>query len=210
MPSSVWFSVLSYSLPAHTIALGVTEAFKADESPLKINLGVGAYRDGNGKPYVLPSVAKVRVQRSASWPILHTTRQAESIVASSNPDKEYLPITGLASFTQNAAKLAYGVDSPVITSGNVRFSLLRIHAHISLSSLVHRSRLPNLSQELAHSELVLPSLAVTILERRWFTFPTQPGVTTFLSSKILALKSAHINILTKTPLGLTLLDSKQI
>ncbi|KAH8835802.1 glutamic oxaloacetic transaminase AAT1 [Flagelloscypha sp. PMI_526] len=82
--------------------LGVTEAFKADESPLKINLGVGAYRDGNGKPYILPSVAK-----------------AESIVSSSNPDKEYLPITGLAGFTQNAAKLAYGADSPVITSGNV-------------------------------------------------------------------------------------------
>ena len=39
---------------------GVTEAFKADTSPNKINLGVGAYRDENGKPYVLPSVKKVR------------------------------------------------------------------------------------------------------------------------------------------------------
>ncbi|TYJ57304.1 hypothetical protein B9479_002037 [Cryptococcus floricola] len=35
--------------------LGVTENFKADKSPNKINLGVGAYRDGNGKPYVLPT-----------------------------------------------------------------------------------------------------------------------------------------------------------
>lgn len=39
--------------------LGVTEAFKADKDPRKINLGVGAYRDQNGKPYVLPSVKKV-------------------------------------------------------------------------------------------------------------------------------------------------------
>lgn len=38
----------------------MTEAFKADKDPRKINLGVGAYRDENGKPYVLPSVKKVR------------------------------------------------------------------------------------------------------------------------------------------------------
>ncbi|GFR76476.1 aspartate aminotransferase, partial [Elysia marginata] len=36
--------------------LGVTEAFKADSNPKKMNLGVGAYRDDAGKPYVLPSV----------------------------------------------------------------------------------------------------------------------------------------------------------
>lgn len=39
--------------------LGVTEAFKKDNSPKKMNLGVGAYRDDAGKPYVLPSVKKV-------------------------------------------------------------------------------------------------------------------------------------------------------
>lgn len=38
---------------------GVTEAFKADKDPRKINLGVGAYRDEHGKPYVLPSVKEV-------------------------------------------------------------------------------------------------------------------------------------------------------
>ena len=39
--------------------LGVTEAFKKDSNPKKINLGVGAYRDDTGKPFVLPSVRKV-------------------------------------------------------------------------------------------------------------------------------------------------------
>ncbi|XP_022374461.1 aspartate aminotransferase, mitochondrial isoform X2 [Enhydra lutris kenyoni] len=38
--------------------LGVTEAFKRDTNSKKMNLGVGAYRDDNGKPYVLPSVRK--------------------------------------------------------------------------------------------------------------------------------------------------------
>ncbi|EEB89759.1 hypothetical protein MPER_12110, partial [Moniliophthora perniciosa FA553] len=68
---SVWSSTPAG--PADPI-LGVTEAFKADKDPRKINLGVGAYRDDNGKPYVLPSVKK-----------------AEDLIASSKPDKEYLP-----------------------------------------------------------------------------------------------------------------------
>ncbi|KIM66148.1 hypothetical protein SCLCIDRAFT_1211371 [Scleroderma citrinum Foug A] len=77
--------------------LGITEAFKADKDPRKINLGVGAYRDENGKPYVLNAVKK-----------------AEEKMAAAQLDKEYLGITGLASFTQNAAKLAYGVDSELL------------------------------------------------------------------------------------------------
>jgi aspartate aminotransferase, mitochondrial len=39
--------------------VGITEAFKADKDSRKINLGVGAYRDENGKPYVLNAVKKV-------------------------------------------------------------------------------------------------------------------------------------------------------
>ena len=33
--------------------LGVSEAFKRDTNPKKMNLGVGAYRDDQGKPFVL-------------------------------------------------------------------------------------------------------------------------------------------------------------
>ncbi|KAJ7631033.1 pyridoxal phosphate-dependent transferase [Roridomyces roridus] len=82
--------------------LGVTEAFKADKDPRKINLGVGAYRDGQGKPYVLTSVQK-----------------AEALVDGSKPDKEYLPITGHAEFTKNAIKLAYGADSAPLKAGSI-------------------------------------------------------------------------------------------
>lgn len=46
--------------------LGVTEAFKRDTNPKKINLGVGAYRDDNGKPFVLPTVLKVSFIRCFS------------------------------------------------------------------------------------------------------------------------------------------------
>ncbi|BCS20627.1 putative aspartate aminotransferase [Aspergillus puulaauensis] len=77
--------------------LGITEAFKADSFNEKINLGVGAYRDDQGKPFVLPSV-----------------RAAEDKVVASRFDKEYAGITGIPSFTKAAAQLAYGADSPVL------------------------------------------------------------------------------------------------
>ncbi|CCM01943.1 uncharacterized protein FIBRA_04016 [Fibroporia radiculosa] len=82
--------------------LGVSEAFKADQDSKKINLGVGAYRDGNGKPYVLSSVKK-----------------AEEYLSAANPDKEYLPISGLPEFTKAAAKLAYGGDSAPLSANSV-------------------------------------------------------------------------------------------
>lgn len=47
------------------VILGVTEAFKRDTNPKKINVGVGAYRDDNGKPYILPSVRKVSIHQIA-------------------------------------------------------------------------------------------------------------------------------------------------
>ena len=38
---------------------GLVDAFNKDSSPNKVSLVVGAYRDNNGKPYVLPIVKKV-------------------------------------------------------------------------------------------------------------------------------------------------------
>ena len=46
--------------------LGITEAFKKDTNPNKMNLGAGAYRDDDGKPYVLPSIKKVLLEFSNS------------------------------------------------------------------------------------------------------------------------------------------------
>lgn len=78
--------------------LGITDAFKKDTSASKMNLGVGAYRDDNNKPYVLNCVKK-----------------AEQLIASM--DHEYGPISGDASFTKLSAELALGESSEVIKSG---------------------------------------------------------------------------------------------
>lgn len=85
--------------------LGITEAFKRDTNPNKINLGVGAYRDDNCKPWVLPSV-----------------REAEERILSRHMDHEYLPIAGLATFNRAAIEFALGSGSPVLKEERVNFA----------------------------------------------------------------------------------------
>lgn len=53
---SIWQTV---PLGPPDAILGITEAYKADTDPNKINLGVGAYRDDAGKPLVLSCVRQV-------------------------------------------------------------------------------------------------------------------------------------------------------
>lgn len=38
---------------------GLMAAFKKDTDPKKVDLGIGAYRDDNAKPWVLPVVKEV-------------------------------------------------------------------------------------------------------------------------------------------------------
>jgi aspartate aminotransferase len=91
--ASTWASV---PLGPPDPILGVTEAFKKDTNPNKMNLGVGAYRDDKGKPFVLECV-----------------RKAEREIVDKNADKEYLGITGLGDFTKASLKLAYGDSVPL-------------------------------------------------------------------------------------------------
>lgn len=88
--------------PADAI-LGLTVGFKNDKNPKKCNLGVGAYRDDNGKPYVFPVVRKAEAK----------------IVADMSLDKEYAPIDGLADFNKGARGVLFGWNHPDVTSGRV-------------------------------------------------------------------------------------------
>ncbi|PWA71904.1 Aminotransferase, class I/classII [Artemisia annua] len=82
--------------------LGVTVAYNKDPSPVKLNLGVGAYRTEEGKPLVL-----------------NVVRRAEQLLVNDRSRvKEYLPIVGLADFNKLSAKLILGADSPAI-KGNL-------------------------------------------------------------------------------------------
>jgi len=42
--------------------LSLSVDFKNDKDPKKVNLGVGAYRDDKGKPFVFPIVKKIELE----------------------------------------------------------------------------------------------------------------------------------------------------
>ena len=77
--------------PADPI-LGLTEAFKADPNPAKVNLGVGVYQDETGRTPVLPSV-----------------KAAETALIGTEQTKNYLPIAGEPAYGRLVAELVFGV-----------------------------------------------------------------------------------------------------
>ena len=74
--------------------LGLVEAFNKDTALKKVNLSVGAYRDNENKPFVLPSV-----------------RTAEERVLAAKMNKEYALIVGVDDFVKKARAFALGPDS---------------------------------------------------------------------------------------------------
>ena len=98
-PSSTWAAI---PLAPPDKILGLNDTFNKDKCPTKVNLGVGAYRDANGKPYVLNSVRRARV-----------------ILESKNLDHEYAGIAGHAGFLKHSLEFSYGRDAEVLTSGRV-------------------------------------------------------------------------------------------
>jgi aspartate/tyrosine/aromatic aminotransferase len=83
--------------PADAI-LGLTEAFKKDPSPNKVNLGVGVFKDDQG-----------------TTPILKCIKEAERKQVETETTKGYLPIPGSPAYGANVQKLLFGADSEVIS-----------------------------------------------------------------------------------------------
>ncbi|MBN1437026.1 MAG: aspartate/tyrosine/aromatic aminotransferase [Sedimentisphaerales bacterium] len=83
--------------PADPI-LGLTEAFKADTNPNKINLGVGIYKDAQG-----------------NTPIFSAVKKAEQKILQTETTKNYLPIPGAAEYAAAVQKLLFGADHPIVT-----------------------------------------------------------------------------------------------
>ena len=83
---------------------GLMAAYRKDDFEKKVDLGIGAYRDDNAKPWVLPVVKQAD----------------EALRKDPNLNHEYLPIAGLADFTSAAQKLILGEGSPAIKDKRVR------------------------------------------------------------------------------------------
>ena len=82
--------------PADPI-LGLTEAFKKDPNPDKINLGVGVFTNAAGKT-----------------PILACVREAEKRLAASATTRNYMPIDGDPVFRSHMQGLVFGRDSEIV------------------------------------------------------------------------------------------------
>lgn len=84
--------------PADPI-LGLSAAFKSDDNPNKINLGVGVYQDDAGKTPILPSVA-----------------EAEKRILASATSKSYLAIDGTPEYNRAVQSLLLGDDHEIVRS----------------------------------------------------------------------------------------------
>merc|ERR1719445_240178 len=82
----------------------LTRDCRADNDPNKVDLGVGAYRTPEGKPWILPVVKKAEAQ-------LAKDIEAETI------NHEYLPVMGLDRFSKAATAMLLGEDSAVVKEG---------------------------------------------------------------------------------------------
>lgn len=79
--------------------LGLTEAFKKDPNPKKVNLGVGIYKDAQGRTPVLASV-----------------KRAEERILQSENTKNYLGIEGSPEYAAAVQELLFGATHEVLTS----------------------------------------------------------------------------------------------
>jgi aromatic-amino-acid transaminase len=83
--------------PADPI-LGLTDEFKNDARPEKINLGVGIYKDESG-----------------NTPVLATVKKAEAILLEKETTKSYLGIPGTAEYGLAVQQLLFGTDATIIS-----------------------------------------------------------------------------------------------
>jgi len=83
--------------------LGLTEAWKADPNPLKVNLGVGVYKDDAG-----------------NTPILASVKAAEAAILQSATTKSYMPISGAPEYGRCVQDLIFGAGHEIIRSARAR------------------------------------------------------------------------------------------
>lgn len=79
--------------------LGLTAAYKNDQNPNKVNLGVGIYKDASGHTPVLASV-----------------KQAEEHLLTNEETKTYLPIDGQPAYAAAARSMLFGDTHEIITN----------------------------------------------------------------------------------------------
>jgi len=97
----VLFSELDAAAP--DVILGIAQAFRADSSPHKVDLGIGIYKDDHGQSPVLPSV-----------------KAAEKWLTEQQASKAYLSSAGSPEFNRAITQLLFGQDAEDAFDGRIR------------------------------------------------------------------------------------------
>lgn len=99
------------SLPvtAPDAAFALIERYKADHSPLKVDLSPGFYRDEDAKPWILPSVQQVGPLILSAGQIRNSFIQAkQSLQDDQTQNHEHFPLAGLPELLDGARELIFG------------------------------------------------------------------------------------------------------
>ncbi|KAJ1677522.1 Aspartate aminotransferase, cytoplasmic, partial [Spiromyces aspiralis] len=95
------FELVPEAVPDKILNLSVL--YKADSDPNKVDLGVGAYRDNDGKPWILSAVRKAEAD----------------VMSDPNFNHEYLGVGGIPELTSGAARIIFGKDCSAISENRI-------------------------------------------------------------------------------------------
>jgi aspartate/tyrosine/aromatic aminotransferase len=83
--------------------LGLTDAWKNDPNPLKVNLGVGVFKDDSG-----------------NTPILTSVKAAEALILQTATTKSYMPIAGAPEYASCVQDMIFGAGHELVNAGRAR------------------------------------------------------------------------------------------
>jgi aspartate aminotransferase len=81
---SVFTAALVAAAPEDPL-FGLMKAYREDPSDKKVDLGIGAYRDNNAKPWILPVVKKVTPKLRPSIMVIALTRTRPMTPSTTTP-----------------------------------------------------------------------------------------------------------------------------
>ena len=137
--------------------LGLTEAYNADSRATKVNLGVGIYYDEQGR-----------------IPLLQAVRRIEEQLTAAGRPRGYLPIDGLATYTNATRELVFGKESELVAAGRVATTqtiggsgALRVGAELLAQTLPHATvAISNPSWE--NHRAVVTAAGFTVVDYTYF------------------------------------------
>ena len=143
--------------------LGLTETYRVDTRPQKVNLGVGVYSDDQGH-----------------LPVMAAVRRVEEALLRSAATHHYLPIDGLPQYVSTTQKLVFGEDSPLLAGGRVATAqtlggsgALRVGGDLLKAVLGEQARMAISRPSWSNHHALFGAAGIELLDYRYYDAPTR-------------------------------------